>query len=190
MLFAEWLAKRDGIARVALCGHSEGSLLASIAAKQTKAVGVVSLAGAGRRLDTVLLEQLSRAKLPPELAEKAKLYIAELMAGRHIAQPDPALGALFRPSVQPFLISTFAHDPAVEMASCKCPVFIAGGGSDAQILRADFDALMKARPDATSLWLPAMTHALLDTDPAATPLAQPLAAGLVEAVTGFLQKLT
>ena len=188
--WANWLGGRAG-RNLFLSGHSEGALLCLLAAARLKIGGVVSLCGAGRRLDAVLVAQLGAAAMPDALRANAMEVMAELVAGRRVANVDPALAALFRPSVQPYLMSIFARDPAAELAACQSPVLVVGGGRDVQVLRADFDALVAARPEAEQLWLPSMTHALQDDeDDAAAPstasVARPLARGLVEKIIDFV----
>jgi pimeloyl-ACP methyl ester carboxylesterase len=186
--FAEWMKARPGIERVFLCGHSEGALLACLAARLTPIDGLALLAGAGRRLESVLIEQLAKSPMPPELMAKAHAIVAELVAGRRVDNPDPALGALFRASIQPFMISVFARDPAHELATCGAPALIIGGGRDVQITRADFDALVSARPDAESAWFPDMGHSLTDETSTPPDVAQPLTTGLVETITAFITR--
>ncbi|WP_228144964.1 hypothetical protein, partial [Acinetobacter baumannii] len=55
--------------------------------------------------------------------------IDELKAGRtHADIPEP-LQVLFRPSVQPYLISLFAYDPAEAFAAVNVPALIVQGGT-------------------------------------------------------------
>ena len=111
---------------------------------------------------------------------------------------SPEQAALFRPSVQPFLISTFAIDPAAEFAKLKVPALIVWGESDIQVRRADFDALVAARPDAKALVLPLTNHAFkpapADTSDRAAQLrsydkAAPLVPGLVPALAAFIKSV-
>ena len=94
-----------------LVGHSEGALIASLAAPRSGAAALISIAGSSRPIDAVLREQL-QGRLPPALLATSHYLIDELKAGRtHADIPEP-LQVLFRPSVQPYLISLFAYDPA------------------------------------------------------------------------------
>jgi hypothetical protein len=111
---------------------------------------------------------------------------------------SPEQASLFRPSVQPFLISTFAVDPAAEFAKLKVPALIVWGESDIQVRRADFDALAAARPDAKAIVLPLTNHefkpAPADTSDRAAQLrsydkAAPLVPGLVPALAAFIKSV-
>jgi uncharacterized protein len=86
-LLAEGLAERGiaslrydkrGIGASAKALRSEGSLLGMLAAERTLVDGYVSIAGAGRRIDRILREQLS-AQLLAKAQPHAKLLLIEDM---------------------------------------------------------------------------------------------------------------
>jgi len=182
-----------------LIGHSEGALvaLAAVAAKPDgggdKVCGLVLLSGAGRPAGVVLREQLNA--LPEPLKTEAYAAVDELEAGRTVADPPASLAALFRPSVQPYLISWLTLDPAKLAAAYDGPIFIGQGTTDLQVTVADAEALKTAQPRAElALWdgvnhvlkvAPAERAANIATymDP-----ALPLAPGVVEAVADFMLK--
>ena len=62
---------QTGAASVVLVGHSEGGVLALLAARQTSAKAVVLLATPGRPLGQILRDQLARPVLPPDLRTEA-----------------------------------------------------------------------------------------------------------------------
>jgi len=183
-----------------LIGHSEGALvaLAAVAAKpdgegDDKVCGLVLLSGAGRPAGAVLREQL--AALPEPLKTQALAAVAELEAGRTVADPPASLAALFRPSVQPYLISWLALDPAKLAAAYDGPIFIGQGATDLQVGVADAEALKAAQPRAERVVWDGVNH-VLKVAPAeraanvATYMdpALPLAPGVVEAVAAFVLK--
>jgi pimeloyl-ACP methyl ester carboxylesterase len=142
-------------------GHSEGALLAILAASKIQVAGIILLAGSGRRLDAVLREQLAALPLPPaqeHLLAESYSIIDKLVLGERVSNVSAHQAALFRPSVQPFLISTFAIDPATEFANLKVAALVVWGESDIRIKRSDFDALARARPDAKAIVLPLTNH--------------------------------
>lgn len=189
-LLATRLAAEPGVSCVVILGHSEGSLLGLLAAQKVPVCGYISVAGAGRPIEQVLLEQLN-GKLPPDLAVKVQATIDALKAGKTVA--DPPIPALFRPSMQPYLISWFPLDPAVEIGKVKAPVLILQGDNDLQVSVADAERLAKARPDGKLVIVKGMNHVLkiAPTDPAANIAAYadpalPLAPELVSAIVGFV----
>lgn len=145
--------------RLILIGHSEGALIASLAAEQAGSAALVAIAGSGRPIDRVLLEQL-RTRLPPPLLAFSAALIEELKAGRtHERIPKP-LEVLFRPSVQPYLVSLFRQDPAAAFARLHIPALIIQGRHDIQVGMEDAEALKAAKPDAELLPINGMNHVL------------------------------
>ncbi|MGD0050466.1 MAG: alpha/beta fold hydrolase [Vulcanimicrobiaceae bacterium] len=159
---ADWLRLLRADRRfshLGLAGHSEGSLIGMIAVQRAAADTFVSLAGVGRALPVVLREQL-KARLSPELYAQADTMIAQLEAGQTVADPPAELAQLFRPSVQPYVISMFKYDPALELAKVRIPVTIVQGTADVQVSLADAQALKRADPSALLDVVDGMNHVL------------------------------
>ncbi len=192
------LAARPDVSASFIIGHSEGALIATLAAQKAPVQGIALLAGMGRRFNVVLREQLMAVPLPPAqepARQKGLDILAKLARGERVNDIPPEQMVLFRPSVQPFLISLMAIDPAAELAKVSVPVLLARGGSDIQVSAADLDALAKARPDARILRLTATNHvfkpAPVDTSDRAAQLASykpdaPLSPGFMPALAGFI----
>ncbi|HCW96064.1 MAG TPA: alpha/beta hydrolase [Pseudomonas sp.] len=173
-------------------GHSEGALVASLAAAQVDPAALISIAGSGRPIDELLRQQL-QGKLGPDLLANSSYLIDELKAGRTNEQVPEPLKVLFRPSVQPYLISLFRHDPATAMAATRCPTLIIQGSRDAQVSLADASALHAARPEAELAVIAGMNHVLRIVAPdSPAPLASynepqlPLAHELLVRIETFL----
>jgi uncharacterized protein len=184
---------RTGLSCAWLIGHSEGALVALKAAESGNAriCGLVLLSGAGRKAGVVLREQLSIG-LPAELYASADAALTELEAGR-TTQGPPALAALFRPSVQPYVISWLALDPAALAAAYNGPMLIGQGSTDLQTTVTDAETLHAAQP-ASQLTIWNGVNHVLKTAPAdraanaatyANP-ALPLADGIVEDIANFI----
>lgn len=142
-----------------LLGHSEGALIATLAAPQSPAKGLISIGGSGRPVGQLLEEQL-KARLPAELAQQSQVLIEHLTAGQLDDQVPPQLNVVFRPSVQPYLISLFRQDPAKAIAAVKVPVLIVQGRHDIQVSEADARALKAAQPNAKLALIDGMNHVL------------------------------
>jgi pimeloyl-ACP methyl ester carboxylesterase len=192
--WAKELRALSGAACVWLIGHSEGALVGEVAAQENGDIcGLVLLAGAGRKAGDLLREQLA-ATLPEPLKQEAFADLAELEAGRTVTA-SPLLMMLFRPTVQPYLMSWLPLDPAVILAGLKPPVLIMQGENDIQVSVQDARTLARARPDAELAILPGVNH-VLKVAPAeraaniATYLDPrlPLAPGVGEAVADFINK--
>lgn len=196
---ADYLAG-EGFRRVVLAGHSEGALIASVAAQRSPAIaGIISLCGAGYPMDEVLRLQLAGQLVPAhmELFVEVEQIIASLKRGERVDMTyhTQGLQALFSPSVQPFIISQMRYDPRQELRKAQVPVLIVGGGNDLQVPADNAEALAAARRDARKCIIPGMAHTLKAC--AETTLegqlhtaygdpTLPLAPGLVQAITEFL----
>lgn len=176
-----------------LIGHSEGALIALAATQEAddKICGLVLLSGAGRRARVVLEEQLGAIAEP--LRGQAYAALAELELGRTVPEPPAGLQALFRPSVQPYLISWFALDPAALIAAYDGPILIGQGTTDLQITVADARALAAAQPEAKLVLWEGANHVLkaapADRAANAATYRDPslaLAPGIVDDVAGFI----
>lgn len=176
-----------------IIGHSEGSLIGLLAAQKTGVESFVSIAGAGRPLDAVLLEQL-KGQLPPKLFNESTDILTALKQGQQVKNVSPELQALFRPSVQPFLISLLKYHPADELAKVKSRVLLVQGTTDLQVKEADAEALKNGKPEAQLVYMEGMNHVLKKapadrTENLATyadPLL-PLHAELLPAIEQFIQ---
>lgn len=142
-----------------LLGHSEGALVATLAAPQVDAAGVISLSGSARPVDQVLRQQLAE-HLPPPLQARANQLLDSLKAGRVDADVPGPLQVIFRPSVQPYLISLFRQDPATAFARLKMPALIIQGSNDVQVGVADAQMLKAAKPDAQLAVIEGMNHVM------------------------------
>lgn len=184
---------RTGLTCVWLIGHSEGALVAQKAAEgdDPRICGLILVSGAGRRIGDVLREQLSTA-LPAALRDAAFAALTELEAGRTTEAP-PELAALFRPSVQPYLISWLALDPAHLAASYHGPMMIGQGSTDLQTTLMDAEALHVAQPNAQLTIWEGVNHVLkiAPAERAAnsatyTDPTLPLAPGVAEDIAAFI----
>ncbi len=178
---------------VAVIGHSEGALVGMIAAGDAGSDAFVSIAGPGRPVQDTLLAQIG-ARMP-SLLEQSSAIVARLREGREVQEVPAELQPLFRPSVQPFLISMFRRDPARELARLHVPVLIVAGGRDLQISVEEARLLAAARPGARLEVIEGMNHVLkeapADVQGNMATYAEPglpLAPGLLRTVGSFLSE--
>ncbi|MBV7535550.1 alpha/beta fold hydrolase [Duganella sp. sic0402] len=193
---AAWLKKLRGDARfsrVIMAGHSEGALIASEACAQGGADACVLIAGTGRPLDELLREQL-KDKLPPPLMAESDRILGDLKQGKTTDKVPQPLMSLYRPDVQPYLISTLQHDPRVAIAALKMPVLILQGTKDIQVPEEDAKLLSAAAPKAKLVIIDGMNHVLkivgddqaLQQQSYVSPIL-PVAPQLIDAVTTFVK---
>jgi pimeloyl-ACP methyl ester carboxylesterase len=161
------LAADERFSRVIVVGHSEGSLIGMLAARKTSAAAFVSIAGAARRASDILRDQL-RQQLTgmPVLLDATETVIKSLEAGTVVDPlplPIPAvppLASLFRPSVQPYLISWIKYLPSNELKDLTIPVLILQGTTDLQVTVDEAKALKAAKRDAELRIIDGMNHVM------------------------------
>jgi len=143
-----------------IAGHSEGGLVALVAAQEPADIcGLILLAAPGRPLGAVLREQL-KPKLPAEMYADAEAAIVRL---EHRQPVDPAtvpspIAPLFNPAVQAYLTEMVVTDPAKLAAATRLPMLIVQGDADLQVSIADARTLAAARPDATLTMIDGINH--------------------------------
>ena len=165
-----WIAKLRSDPRfstITVIGHSEGSLIGMIAAMQAKADGFVSVAGVAKPAGQVLRDQLQKQIGSIDaLWQQNESTLSSLEAGKPVdplpspLATVPGLASLYRPSVQPYLISWFKYTPSAEIAKLAVPVLILQGTTDFQVSVAEAQALKAAAPAATLVLIDGMNHVL------------------------------
>lgn len=157
--WVELLAEDERFRGVTIAGHSEGALIGMLAAQRSPADAFVSLAGPGRPAEELLREQLAVRLTGPLLAE-ADAILDSLAVGEEVAEVSPELYDLFRPSVQPYLLSWFAYDPAAILAQLDVPSAIVQGTTDIQVGIIDAERLASAAPASQVRIIEGMNHVL------------------------------
>jgi pimeloyl-ACP methyl ester carboxylesterase len=193
--FCEQLRADKRFSAVVIAGHSEGSLIGMVAAKRCNASGFISIAGAGRPAADILRAQLA-GKLPPALATQSDAILKDLEAGKTTESPPAELFAIYRPSVQPYIISWFRYDPAKSIAALTVPVLIIQGTTDVQVSVDDAKRLAAANPKAKLLIVEGMNHVLKnvssDKEKQASSYSDPalqLAPDLLLNIVAFVRKV-
>ncbi len=183
--------KDDRFTSVVVCGHSEGSLVAMLAVEAKQKY--ISIAGASQPADVILKDQL-KGQLG-ELEASTFKKLDSLKVGKHITCDNPMLLSLLRPSVQPYMISWFRHDPTAIIKNVSSPTLIINGTKDLQVPIAHGERLSKATKNARYVAVPNMTHTL--TEVASDELQDnyasytnpnlPLSATMMNAIVSFVR---
>ena len=179
--------------KIILAGHSEGSLIGMLAAQQG-ANAFISLAGPGRSIDKIIVEQL--AKQSQELAENARQALDEIIETGGTVNYSPFLESIFRPSVQPYIASWMKYDPALEIAKLEIPILIINGSFDLQVDTTDAEILNTAAPNSQLVILKNMNHIFreingenLENTKAYNEPYRPLHPELIPVLTDFIKSL-
>ena len=191
----DYLGKDSRFTGITVIGHSEGSLIGMLACRNNpKVKAFVSLAGAGRPAYEIIEKQLSSQ---PESVRNMDASINDsLKQGKLVPNVPFGMEALFRQSVQPYMISWYKYNPQQVIKELKIPVLIVQGKNDIQVLVEDAELLKKAAPSATLLLIEKMNHVLKDCD-TADPQKQmavyanpslPVNATLISSLSSFIKE--
>jgi len=179
--------------KIIAAGHSEGSLIGMLAA-QHGADAFISLAGAGRSIDKIILEQL--AKQSEELSENARQALDEIIETGSTVNYSPYLESIFRPSVQPYIASWMKYDPALEIAKLEIPILIINGSFDLQVDTNDAEILNAAARNSKLVILKDMNHIFrevkgenLENTKAYNEPNRPLHPELIPVLTDFIKSI-
>ena len=154
----ELLNENNRFSDIIVLGHSEGALIGMIASQKNEVKKFVSVAGAGISAGDIIREQL---KAQPAVVLNQSLPIIEkLENGERVENVPQMLYTLFRPSVQPYMISWFKYNPQIEMAKLNKPVLIIQGTTDIQVSVSDADKLASANKKSQKKIIEGMNHIL------------------------------
>jgi hypothetical protein len=158
---AEWirrLKKDNRFSKLVVIGHSEGALIGALAIEKEKADGFISIAGAGRPADVILIEQLS--KNGGFDMKKIRKIIDQIKQGRIAIVEKPQLQPIFRVTIQSYLKSWFRYNPADVYSRLDVPVLILQGTNDLQVSVLDAQKLDSACHTDKMILIKGMGHIL------------------------------
>ncbi|MNL15157.1 hypothetical protein D3C87_1361290 [compost metagenome] len=122
-----------------------------------KANKFISIAGPGESADKLIKTQIE-SKANKQLNDLTFPIIDSLKNGNKVKKVDPMLNALFRPSIQPYLISWFKYNPQAEIKKLNVPILIVQGNNDLQVTVKDAETLSQANKNAELLIVDKMNH--------------------------------
>ena len=85
-------------------------------------------------------------------------YVDRLKKGDSLPDLPRSYSLVFRPSIQPFLISWFKIIPANELKKITCPILIFNGSTDLRVKIKDYQLLCAAKPLAQKKIVKNMNH--------------------------------
>ncbi len=152
----EYLNNLSRFNKIVVIGHSEGSLIGMVASQKKNVDKFISIAGPGQPIDQTIREQLKAQ--PPFVLEQSTPILDKLLQGKTVENVPAFLNSLFRPSVQPYMISWFKYDPQKEISKLNMPVLIVQGSTDIQVSLKDADKLAAANKNADKVVIQKMNH--------------------------------
>lgn len=191
--WVDLLKKDTGFSDVIILGHSEGALIGTIVAQKEEVKKFISISGVGVPAGEILREQLKAQ--PPAILNQALPIIEKLENGQTVNEVPKMLYSLFRPSIQPYMISWFKYNPQKEISKLSKPVLIIQGTTDIQVSVADADKLANANKNAQKVVIEGMNHvlknAVMDRQKNIQTYSNPdlpLTEGLMEAIITFINE--
>ncbi len=191
--WVSFMKKDKRIGKVFIAGHSEGSLVGMLAAQKEKVNGYISIAGAGESIDKIITWQY--AQQLPQAAVIVDSLFTRMKNGQKLDIVPPYLLSIFRPSVQPYILSWMLHDPCVEIKKLTIPILILQGTTDIQVEVKEAEMLKACKPAAKLEIITGMNHILKEapqdrTKNIATYTNEtlPLMPGLVDLIAAFVNQ--
>ena len=143
---------------IVVAGHSQGSLV-GLLALEGGVSGFISLAGAGKSIDQILIEQIS--KTAPMFLEDSKRVLAVLKEEKTTEDFPAALTSIFNLDIQPFMSSWIKYNPAEIIKNHNIPSLIINGDKDLQVSVEEANLLYTAAQNGALLIVENMNHVLV-----------------------------
>ena len=161
-VWLSYLLEHKQYNKIIVAGHSEGALIGSVIAQEDGVDRFISISGVSEPADKLLKKQLSA--LPEPLLGEANRVLDSLVLGETVNDLPEQLNSIFRPSVQPYLISWFQLDPREEIAKVKVPVLIVHGERDIQVGAKSASELNGSAQHSKLVEIKAMNHIFKQVD--------------------------
>jgi len=144
--------------KIYIIGHSQGSLVGILASNEN-VDGFISIAGAGKSIDQIILDQI-RMMGANDLVESAQKTFDIMKTGKVDKNFNPGLANIFNLDVQPFIMNWISYSPTEELAKLTIPTLLINGTNDIQVPTTEAELLKKAKEDAELVIIKDMNHVL------------------------------
>lgn len=183
---------KDSYSKIYVIGHSQGSLVGMLAAKD-KADGFISLAGAGQNIGDVIVEQVTN--MAPQLGEEAQKVINKLKKGETTTDFPSELASVFNIGVQPFMINWMTYNPTEIIKELNIPILLINGTKDLQVSESEANLLKEANDKAEIKIIENMNHVLfeieggdLENSKSYNESFRPISSELIDSITEFIKE--
>ena len=178
---------------IVVAGHSQGSLVGLLAV-EAGASAFISLAGPGKSIDAVIVDQIS--KTAPMFLEDTKRVLSVMRNGQTTADYPPALASIFNLDIQPFMMNWMQYNPAQILSETSIPSLIISGTKDLQVGIEEAKLLQKNTQNGALVIVENMNHVLvkiegddLENAKSYNNKALPIANEVTEAILNFVNDL-
>lgn len=159
--FLQYLIEDKRFKKIGVAGHSQGSLIGMIISQGNDVEAFASIAGPSLSIDETLLMQIKANPYnPPQLLSEAEEITASLKKGVEVSEVSSFLQSIYRPSIQPFMMSWMKYDPTEEISKLEIPVLVISGSTDLQVNVEDAQRLHISNEKAKLVIVKGMNHVL------------------------------
>jgi hypothetical protein len=152
-----YFKEKNSFTNIFILGHGQGSLVGMLASKEHVS-GFISIAGSGKSIDEVILEQIEQTV--PGLTEESKITFQILKEGKTTTNFPPALESIFSLENQSFISSWMQFNPQISIAELNIPTLIISGTKDLQVPAEEALLLNEASQNGTILIIENMNHVM------------------------------
>jgi pimeloyl-ACP methyl ester carboxylesterase len=191
--WAKLLRQQPDVRCVVILGHSEGALVATLAAHKVRICGLILVSGTSLNLGDLIESQDALAGRSAATDARVHQIIQALRSGRTVSDVPPELAGVFATDTQAYTISEINIEPVAELTKVRVPVLVLQGDNDLQASVDDAKRLAAAS-GAKLVVIAGMNH-ILKIAPSQmvgnfmtymNPNL-PLAPGVIPAVAGFVR---
>lgn len=154
----EYFKKKQTFNHIYILGHSQGSLVGMLAAKE-RADGFISIAGPAQPIDDIIIEQIERTY--PVFTNDAKRVLNSLKNGVKTDDYPIELAAVFNRDIQSFMMNWMRYNPKEEIKKLDMPILLINGTKDLQVEPKEAQTLHEAVPDSTLELIANMNHVMV-----------------------------
>ncbi len=195
ILFIDIVHKDERFSDVILAGHSQGSLIAILAAQQREIKSIISLAGAGRNINLIMRDQFEAMGINEDQLRQFDEACIELKSGNIPTEYPIFMMSVFSKPNATFMRSWMNYNPSEEINKLNIPILVVNGTTDIQVPVAEAESLNEGCSNCSLSIIDGMNHVLktapLDRDlniKKYTDPNSPLTDGLVESIVNFLKE--
>ncbi|MEY8848911.1 alpha/beta hydrolase [Psychroserpens sp. XS_ASV72] len=152
-----YFKEHHSFSKVIIIGHGQGSLIGMLASN-SGVDSYISLAGSGKPIDQVILDQV--AQMDSSLVKGAESAFKELKSGNIAKNYPQALGSVFSLDIQPFMRSWMKYHPEQKIKELDIPILIVSGTKDLQVPVSEAQMLHENAKNSTLEIIENMNHVL------------------------------
>lgn len=179
--------------KIVLIGHGQGGLVGLLAAR-SGVDGFVSVAGSGKSIDQVIIDQVE--KTAPMFTEDTRKAFEIIAKGQTTTEYPEALESIFNPDLQPFMANWMSYNPSKAIAMVDSPILIVNGTKNLQVSEEETRKLKDSSKNAEMALIENMNHVLviiegdeLENSKSYNESYRPVSEELKQSILDFINRL-